>query len=405
MTRAATAPETTRWAAVVVILVAGVAASFQVGKVPVALPVIRGELALDLTEAAWIVSIFSVISMVGGMTAGSMGDRIGHRRILLTGLLVLAAANFIGAYASDPGLLLFSRLCEGLAFLIVSVSCPALLFRVCSERHWRLIFGMWGAYWPFGTAAMMLVAPLALSTVGWRGFWVANGLFALAAALLLLRARSAIGAPPAPRPRAAPVSWQDIARTATSPGPLLLASIFATYAAVLVTMLSFLPTLYLEQQDMSPGRIAVLTAVVAAANMGGNLLAGFALHKGVPRWILLALAFVAMATLSFAVYGTALPFPVRYGAAFAFSFLGGMIPTSCLAGAPVHAPEPRLLGTTNGLLMQGSGLGQVVGPVVTTLAVTAAGGWAVTPLVFGVSAVLGIVCALGVRALERRPRP
>ena len=49
-------PDATAWPVLALTVGAGVAAAFQVGKVPVALPLLRAELGLDLVTAAWVLS-------------------------------------------------------------------------------------------------------------------------------------------------------------------------------------------------------------------------------------------------------------------------------------------------------------------------------------------------------------
>ncbi|HKW52479.1 MAG TPA: hypothetical protein VJO12_02225, partial [Stellaceae bacterium] len=91
----------TRWLVVWALIAAGVVAAFQIGKAPVALPVLRAELGLGLVGAGWVVSMFNVLGALAGALVGAAGDQIGHRRAVLAGLVLSGAASALGAAAPD----------------------------------------------------------------------------------------------------------------------------------------------------------------------------------------------------------------------------------------------------------------------------------------------------------------
>ena len=105
---------------------------------------------------------------------------------------------------------------------------------------------------------------------------------------------------------AGPASHADFA------GPVLLALIFTTYTLQWLAVMGFLPTLLVEEYGLTPGRASVLTAVMVAMNVPGNLLGGWLLHRGFRRWRLIAFASVVMGFCSLGIYspGTSLcPLP------------------------------------------------------------------------------------------------
>lgn len=411
MTTAAAAPTPpvrTRWGQVALLVAAGVVVAWQVGKAPPALPLIRQDLALSLTLGGWVLSIFSVVGVTGGMVAGAVADRLGHRRVILACLMLVAGASLLGATARGPGLLLASRAVEGLGFIGTVVVVPAVLVQLCAPAQRRLVFGLWAAYMPAGMAIMIVLSPLFLAPLGWRGLWLINGLAVAAFALLIAAAgrwppRNPWGDPKARAAATRTTSWQGLRRTATAPGPLLLGFSFTAYAAIWITVFGFLPTL-LTDRGVGLTAAALLTALAVAANIGGNLAGGLALHRGWPRWRLMAVAFAVMGLCALGLYGAGLETAPRYLLVFILSLVGGMIPTCCLDGAPTHAPSPALVATTNGLIVQGSHLGQIVGPPATAALVVAWGGWQIAPALLVPAAIAGLALALGLRAVERRGR-
>ena len=389
----------TNWLAVSVLILAAMTAAFQIGKAPSALPVIRGELGLSLDEGVWIISIFSLLGISLGMVAGALGDRLGHRRLIICGFLAMALASFAGAAADGFLVLLLSRVLEGFGFIVVASVAPSMFLAVSAPRHHRLIFGLYSGYWPAGVAVMILVTPAVMEATGWRGLWMLNGVLALLVLAMVLRVTRA----GATRARiVSPPPFGEALRTFTRIGPMTLALTFGTYSSIHVTVVALLPSFYTEGGSVGLGAASVLTALVAVVNVGGNILAGVAMHRGAPRWLLVVGTFVLIAGSALLMYDDGLSFALRLGAAIFLSFIAGMIPACLFAATPVVAPTPALVGATTGLMMQGSQLGQLVGPVTMAWVVTAMGSWDYAPVTLVVASVVGVGLMLALRRIEAR---
>ena len=389
----------TNWVAVAVLILAAVAAAFQIGKAPAALPVIRSELGLSLDEGVWVISIFNLMGITLGMVAGALGDRLGHRKLIVVGFLAMALASFAGAAADGFTLLLMSRVLEGFGFIVVASVAPPMFLAVSAPRHHRLIFGLYSGYWPAGVAAMILVTPVVMDAIGWRGLWSINGILALLVlALVLFVTRSGVTR----AVRATPPPFLEALRTFTRVGPMTLALTFGAYSSIHVTVVALLPTFYTEAGFTGLGTAALLTALVAVVNVGGNVIAGIAMHRGAPRWILVIATFALIALSAMLMYDDGLSFDVRLGAAIFLSFIAGMIPACLFAATPIVSPSPSLVGATTGLMMQGSQLGQLVGPVAMAWVVTNLGGWNFAPVTLVSAAVIGSALMFALRRIETR---
>jgi len=387
----------TRWPVVILATLAGAVASMQIGKAPPAIPELRAGLGIGLVLAAWIVSIFNATSAALGASAGMVADRLGHRHAAVLGLVLLAAGGLVGALAPGGHTLLAARFFEGIGFLFIVVSCPSIIARVCEPRHVRRAIGIWASYMPAGIAAMMLASPALLAAGGWRGLWLANAALALASAAVFWLTTRSLHLP-APGRR----SWADIRRSLTLPGPWLLAGCFACYAVQFFALMAWLPTFLVEQLDMPLRRAALLTALVVASNMTGNWLGGWLLHRGVARWILLAVVAATLSFLAIGVFSRPLPAAAKLACAFVFSAIGGMLPTACLAGAPVHAPSPAQVGAVNGIIVQGSNVGSLFGPPALAAAVASIGTWGEASWLLLLAGGGGVALAFALARVERQ---
>lgn len=388
----------TRWPLVLLLVAAGVVSAFQIGKAPAALPILRAELAMSLPQAAWVISSFNLIGIVAGMALGALAERLGHRRITLGGLVIIALASAAGAAATGPIGLLATRFAEGLGFMTVVVATPTLLVRAAAARDIKLAFGFWATYMPTGTAVMMTAAPALIAGSGWRGLWLANAALVLVFAAALAAATRHLPATAQTRSGV----LDDMVTTLRTPGPRLLAITFATYTLQFLAVFGLLPTLLVEQDGLSPGQAALLGSAAVAINIPGNLLGGWLVHRGVARWIVIAGVSATMGSCALLIYSAGLALPARYGLCLLLSLVGGMLPAVVLGAGPALAPSPRHIATTNGLIMQGSNLGQVIGPPAVAAVAAISGGWTWSPLVLTTAAAFGVALALRLRRMDRR---
>lgn len=392
----------TPWGQVLLLVGAGVVASFQIGKVPPVLPLIRTDLRMSLFLVSWVLSIFYVTGLFLGPVAGALADRLGHRRLLLWGLVIQGGASFVGASAGSPAVLLGTRVLEGLGFLIIATAAPSLIYKMVRPGQIPLALGIWSAFVPIGMTLVMLGAPLIIGLFGWRGLWQANAVILLGYALILsLRTRGLSRTAGGPK-----TGWrhilEDVVKTVSAPGPVVLALIFSTYALQWVTVMGFFPTLLMENRGFQAGSSSLLTAIMVAVNIPGNFTGGWLLQRGLPRWRIIAISSLVMAAASTVIFISGLPFGFQYLACLIFSGVGGMLPAAVFGGAPVFAPGPRLVATTNGLILQGSQFGQILGPPVLAWAVSATGTWQTAPWLLIPAALLGVALTLVLAVLEKK---
>jgi MFS family permease len=386
------------WRLILVLLLAGVVAAFQIGKAAVGLPLIRQDLGLDLLTASLIISAYVALAAVVAFPAGLLIARRNRRDVVIVGLLIIATGSFLGATANHPWFLLATRVFEGLGFIAVAIAAPALMRSLANPGDRAVALALWGVYLPAGSALMMLLGPLVVSA-GWQMLWIVNGVVAAAHALVVWRI---VPASQDAHTDNVPISIRDALRTLAVPAPALLALVFGLYTFQYLAIAGLLPTLLVERLGLSVAAAGTISALTVVANALGNLSASVLLHLGAPLWSIIAAAFACMGVASLGIFADAPPLAVAGLAALSLA-VTGLVPASIYAATPGVAPSPALLAVMVGLLVQAANIGHLLGPVVLG-AWADRWGWSSAPLVFGTVAISGIGAAFALRHLLRKDR-
>ena len=387
-------------------LACGVVAALHVGKLPPALPVLRDALGVSLIQAGFLLSVVQSAGMALALALGLGVARLGLRRSLITGLLILAAASVAGSFAQGAGGLLLGRAAEGAGFLLVSLAAPALIRALVAPQRLNLRMGVWGTYMPTGMALALLAGPVVMARYGWSAWWLGLGLLAAAMAVWALRVLgwSDPGTGPLQAGSPTPMAWTAVLRqTLGQRGPWLVALAFGAYSSQWITVIGFLPTIYADA-GVAQGTAGLLTALAAAANIIGNVMAGRLLHRGRPPVQLLLVGFTTMGLSAFLAFGLpeALAASGRYAAVLAFSAVGGLIPGTLFALAVRVAPHDQAVPAVVGWTLQCSAFGQFIGPPVAAWWTSHHGGWSQTWVTTASAAVAGLLLALALGRVLRR---
>jgi MFS family permease len=386
----------TNWRAVWAVFAAGLAAGAHLTKVPPALPALRAELDLTLVESGFIATMFNVMGMTVGMLAGVLCDRLGHKRLALVGLAVMAAGGLLGAASAGFRMLLFSRFLEGIGFIVFVVSAPALMTAaVASVPDRSRALGLWSAYMPTGGTLALLAAPALVAGWGWRGLWIGIAAATALAAILLWRSVSAA-------PYGGVSSMRLVVESLAQKGNLAMAALFAFYVAQWSSVMIWLPTFLVDEHGASTRTAALATALMVVVNVPGNIAGGWLLSRGVARARLIVAASLIAAACEVAMLSAGLPPGLRYAAVLVFSACIGVVPACIFAGLPVHAKTSRHIGTGNGIVNQASQAGQFFGPIALAWLAASFGGWSAALWAMLAFAASAAICGAVIGSIENR---
>jgi MFS transporter, DHA2 family, multidrug resistance protein len=170
MTAAIASPRATRreWAGLAVLALPTLLLSIDIFVLLLALPKIDLALRPSSTQQLWISDSYSFLLAGFLVTMGTLGDRIGRRKLLLIGAAAFGAASVLAAYASSPVMLILARALLGIAGATLSPSTLALISTMfTSQRQRAAALGVWMACFMSGAAIGPLVGGLLLEYYWW----------------------------------------------------------------------------------------------------------------------------------------------------------------------------------------------------------------------------------------------
>jgi predicted MFS family arabinose efflux permease len=365
----------------------GIAAAIHIGKVPPAIPLLRDEFALSLVQAGWIMGLASALGATCGFLVGRLTDALTHRRAMVLGLALTVLGSLLGAAAPGATMLMASRVLESIGIILTIVAGPALVSSSSDPGDRQLALGIW--------ALMMLLSPALLGVWGWRGSWLVASLIGLVPLIALL----VLNIPRQPADQAPTPVLEGLRMTASRATSWLIAGIFLAYSASFMAVFGFLPTMLVEDMQVSLNHASVLTACAVLSNAAGNVLGGVLARWGAARWQMIALPFILLTLSAYLVFSPSLPLSLRYGASIFYAVSGGVLPATVMGSLPVYAPRRDLVGTFSGFVMQGSNIGQCFGPMLLA-SLVALRGWPAAPYYITSMTGLGLILALVLRKVE-----
>ncbi|AKH64044.1 MULTISPECIES: MFS transporter [Photorhabdus] len=140
-----------------------------------ALPSLTHSLGASTTEKLWIVNIYPLVVSGLLLGAGTLGDRVGHKRLLVYGLMIFGCSSLMAAYSYSSEMLIVSRALLGIGaatMMPATLSIIALIFDDEDERSFAI--GIWAAVASGGAAVGPLIGGVLLEYFWWGSVFLIN---------------------------------------------------------------------------------------------------------------------------------------------------------------------------------------------------------------------------------------
>ncbi len=164
-----------KWFALAVICVAQFMVILDVSIVNVALPSIQRGLHFSEQNLLWVLNAYALF--FGGflMLGGRVADKLGRRRVFVTGVIVFTTASLFCGLATSSGWLVTARAVQGLGAALLSPAALSILTVTFAEgRERNTALSIWGAIAGAGGAFGVLLGGILTQEFGWQWIFYVN---------------------------------------------------------------------------------------------------------------------------------------------------------------------------------------------------------------------------------------
>ncbi|QQC88530.1 MFS transporter [Streptomyces alfalfae] len=164
-----------RWVVLVVLCVSLLLVAVDATVLHVAVPAVTEDLRPGGMELLWIVDIYPLVCASLLILFGTLGDRVGRRRVLLLGYALFGVASAVAALADNAQVLIAARALLGVGGAMIMPATLSILRQVFPDRRERAVaIGVWSAVAAVGAAVGPLLGGFLLEHFWWGSVFLIN---------------------------------------------------------------------------------------------------------------------------------------------------------------------------------------------------------------------------------------
>ncbi|WP_072805778.1 MFS transporter [Rhodococcoides yunnanense] len=163
------------WLGLSVLVIPILLVSMDISVLYLALPAVAADLDPSSNQTLWILDLYGFLLAGLLITMGSVGDRIGRRRLLMIGAVVFGAASLIAAFSTTPEMLLVARALLGVGGATIAPSTLSLIRNMFHDPGQRKeAIGLWTAGFAGGGAIGPVIGGFLLEHFWWGSVFLVN---------------------------------------------------------------------------------------------------------------------------------------------------------------------------------------------------------------------------------------
>jgi len=155
--------------------------------VNLALPVLQTELHATNVDAQWIIEAYALFLASLMLVGGSLGDRLGRKRVFLWGVIGFAAASALCASVQTATQLIVARAVQGMASALLTPGSLSILGASFDERQRGKAIGTWSSFSALTAVIGPLVGGVIVQHASWRWIFLINVPLAIGAIVATVR--------------------------------------------------------------------------------------------------------------------------------------------------------------------------------------------------------------------------
>ena len=176
-----------KWWTLIAVCIATFMLLLDITIVNVALPAIQRALHASFSDLQWVVDAYALALATFVLTAGSLADLFGRKRVFILGIVLFTIASVACGAANDALFLIIARGVQGIGGAMMFATALALISQEFHGKERGSAFGLWGATIGAAVAIGPLAGGLLTSWLSWRWIFLVNIPIGIVAIVLSLR--------------------------------------------------------------------------------------------------------------------------------------------------------------------------------------------------------------------------
>ncbi|MCZ6532893.1 MAG: MFS transporter [SAR324 cluster bacterium] len=255
---------TNRWTVLALLCFARITLGFQFQAPAAVAPMLMDDLGLNYGRLGVLIGIFLLPGVFLALPGGLIGDRLGDKPVVLTGLAMMVLGALLLAHSTSFTMALAGRLCSGTGNVLLNVQFTKITTDWFAGREIATAMALLLTTWPLGLAISLTFLGAAATTMGWQGAITLTAAYALLGLLLVALLYGGTPAGQARPLQKQPLQKQRLWQITRGELALAIAAglVWMLYNDSFIVFLSFAPALLIS----GGATVAVAGFVVALAS-------------------------------------------------------------------------------------------------------------------------------------------
>jgi EmrB/QacA subfamily drug resistance transporter len=169
-----TARHPRRWLILIALCLSTLVLVLDNGVLTVAIPVLTEDLGATAQEIQWILASYILVFAGLLLTAGSLSDRYGRKKVMITGLAIFGVASLVATYAGSPELLIAGRVLMGIGGAVVMPSTLSIMITVFDDEERRKAMSIWSSVLMVGLIGGPVLGGALIAKFWWGSVFLIN---------------------------------------------------------------------------------------------------------------------------------------------------------------------------------------------------------------------------------------
>jgi MFS transporter, DHA2 family, multidrug resistance protein len=178
-----------RWWILVVLCLSSLVLVVDGMALTVAVPQLTRDIGATAQDTQWILDSYVLVFAGLLLTSGSLGDRFGRRKVMISGLLLFGAASLAAVFVTNPGEMIGVRVAMGVGGALIMPSTLSILIVVFDEEERRKAMAAWSSVAMLGLVGSPVLGGVLIDRFSWHAIFFINipvVVLAILAALFLM---------------------------------------------------------------------------------------------------------------------------------------------------------------------------------------------------------------------------